>query len=335
MTAKRQNKTVLIAGGAGFLGSHLCDFYIDKGLNVVCLDNLSTGRERNARHLAKHRNFEFVNADICKKLPSMVTKQKYVAVINMASPASPPQYQRLAIETLMAGSIGTLNLLDVANQSGARYFHASTSEVYGDPEVHPQTEKYWGKVHCYGPRSMYDESKRFSEALIFSYRKKYKLSTAIARFFNTYGPRMDPLDGRVVSNFIVEALRGDPITIYGNGSQTRSFCYVDDLVRGIALFINSNESGPMNLGNPGEFTISELAKKIVNKTGSKSSIAYLPLPKDDPTQRKPDTTLALKALGWKPTVKLDEGLDKTIEYFAKEITHLPTKGAVKMPMPHS
>lgn len=325
-------KRVLVAGGAGFLGSYLCDYYVGKGYAVDCLDNLSTSSPRNIRHLRGDKDFKFIRADTVKKLPSKVLDAKYDLVINMASPASPPHYQRLAIETLEVGSRGTLNLLELARKNNARFFHASTSEVYGDPEVHPQPETYWGKVHTYGPRSMYDESKRYAEALIFSYRQRYHISTGIARFFNTYGPRMDPEDGRVISNLIVQALEGEPITIYGRGKQTRSFCYVDDLIKGIVALIESGEEGPLNLGNPGEFTIHELAEMIIVKTGSKSKIVYLPLPGDDPMQRKPDITKANKLLGWKPTINLDQGLDKTIEYFAEIIKESPAK-KIKTPKP--
>jgi len=325
------SKRILVAGGAGFLGSYICEYYLGAGYIVDCLDNLSTSTGMNIRHLKKNNGFHFVQADIASSLPKRVRDNKYQVVINLASPASPPHYQRLAIETLQAGSQGTLNLLELARQSQARFFHASTSEVYGDPEVHPQPESYWGKVHSYGPRSMYDESKRYAEALIFSYRQKYGLSSCIARFFNTYGPRMDPEDGRVVSNFIVQALEGHPITIYGKGLQTRSFCYVDDLVKGITALIDSDETKPMNLGNPGEFTIKELAEMVIKKTGSKSKIVYLPLPGDDPTQRKPDITFARKMLGWSPSIPLEKGIELTIDYFAELIKK--TKTDFKTPRP--
>jgi len=325
------SKRILVAGGAGFLGSYICEYYLGVGYIVDCLDNLSTSTGMNIRHLKKNNGFHFVQADIVSSLPKRVRDNKYQVVINLASPASPPHYQRLAIETLQAGSQGTLNLLELARQSQARFFHASTSEVYGDPEVHPQPESYWGKVHSYGPRSMYDESKRYAEALIFSYRQKYGLSSCIARFFNTYGPRMDPEDGRVVSNFIVQALEGHPITIYGKGLQTRSFCYVDDLVKGITALIDSDETKPMNLGNPGEFTIKELAEMVIKKTGSKSKIVYLPLPGDDPTQRKPDITFARKMLGWSPSIPLEKGIELTIDYFAELIKK--TKTDFKTPRP--
>jgi UDP-glucuronate decarboxylase len=327
------SKKVFIAGGAGFLGSFLCDYYLDKGYEVHCADNLSTASEQNIAHLKNNKNFKFYKIDIAQPLPEEILNTKYKNVLNMASPASPPHYQRLAIETLQVGSQGTLNMLELTRKSGARFFHASTSEVYGDPEIHPQPESYWGKVHSYGPRSMYDEAKRYAEALIYAYRNKYQLSTCIGRFFNTYGPRMDAKDGRVVSNFIVQALEGKPLTIYGKGNHTRSFCYVEDLVKGIATLIDSGEEGPINLGNPGEFTIKELAEKVISKTKSKSELTYLPLPGDDPTQRKPDISLAQEKLGWAPEISLDEGLDKTIEYFKGIVQDDPELKEAELPYP--
>ncbi|MBI4100884.1 SDR family oxidoreductase [Candidatus Microgenomates bacterium] len=311
-------KTVLIAGGAGFLGSHLCDHYI-QSYRVVCVDNLSTGSKRNVRHLQKEPKFKFYRADITKPLPSAVTKQHYQAVINMASPASPPQYQRLALATLQVGSQGTLSLLELARANRARFFHASTSEVYGDPKVHPQPESYRGSVNCYGPRSMYDEAKRYAEALIYSYQRQYQTKICLARIFNTYGPRMDMADGRVVSNFIAQALESKPLTIYGDGRQTRSFCYVSDLISGIIKLIDSGYQQPLNLGNPQEFTIKELAAKVLKLTGSKSPLKHLPLPADDPLQRRPVITKANRLLGWQPKVKLEDGLRTAIEYFQKLI----------------
>lgn len=310
--------TILIAGGAGFLGSHLCDHYSTTH-QVVCVDNLSTGRRVNIEHLISQPNFIFIEADIVQSLPSSVTDRHYDIVANLASPASPPGYQQLALETLQVGSVGTWNLLQLAHRDQARFFHASTSEVYGDPEVHPQAENYWGNVNCYGPRSMYDESKRYAEALIYSFRKTHPLSTAIVRIFNTYGQRMDPKDGRVVSNFIVQALQGQDLTVYGEGQQTRSFCYVSDLIAGFVKLIESDEEGPINIGNPGEFTVKELAEKVLALTGSQSTIAYEPLPKDDPKQRRPDISLAKDRLDWQPAVPLEEGLKKTIEYFKEEL----------------
>jgi nucleoside-diphosphate-sugar epimerase len=261
------------------------------------------------------KNFLFIEADIVDTLPDSVTAKKYAVVINMASPASPPHYQRLAVETLEAGSIGTKNLLELARRDKARFFQASTSEVYGDPEVHPQTESYKGSVNCYGPRSMYDEAKRYAEALIYVYKNMYEVNTVVARFFNTYGPRMDKNDGRVVSNLINQALEGRDLTIYGDGSQTRSFCYVDDLIQAILLLIDSDEEGPINLGNPSEFTIKELATIVQEMIPGTSKIVYKPLPGDDPLQRKPDISKAIRVLGWEPKIDLRTGLQKTAEYF--------------------
>lgn len=309
------SKTVLITGAAGFLGSHLCDHYLERGYSVVGLDNYATGAPKNIEHLKANKSFTFIKHDITKPLPSSVTDKHWDIILNMASPASPPHYQRLSIETLEVGSTGTLRMLELAHQNNARFFHASTSEVYGDPEVHPQPESYKGSVNCYGPRSMYDEAKRYAEALIYAHRKKYGTNTCVGRFFNTYGPRMDKDDGRVVSNFIVQALQGKSLTVYGDGGQTRSFCYVDDLVAGIAALIDSDEEGPMNLGNPGEFTIKELAEIVLEKIGSKSKLTYKPLPGDDPLQRKPVIDVAKEKLAWEPKVPLHEGLERTIEYF--------------------
>lgn len=311
------SKTILIAGGAGFLGSHLCDAYLEKGYRVVAIDNLSTGSKRNIAHLVNAKNFTFVKHDVCRNLPSKVTSLDIDIIANLASPASPPHYQRLAIETLRVGSQGTENLLELAKLKKARFFQASTSEVYGDPEVHPQTESYKGSVNSYGPRSMYDEAKRYAEALIWVYKHQHSVDTSIVRIFNTYGPRMDPQDGRVVSNLIVQALAGKPLTIYGDGKQTRSFCYVSDLIAGFISLIESGEEGPINIGNPGEFTILELAQKVIGLTGSSSTLTHKPLPGDDPLQRKPDITKAKKLLHWQPTVSLDDGLRLTIPYFAK------------------
>ena len=309
------NKTVLITGGAGFLGSHLCDNFLGEGYKVIAIDNLSTGSKKNIKHLLRNPDFVFIEHDISQSLPNKITNQEISIIANLASPASPPHYQRLAIETLQAGSIGIWNMLQLAKTKNARFFQASTSEVYGDPTISPQPENYKGNVNSYGPRSMYDESKRFAEAMIYSYRQKYDLDTAIVRIFNTYGPRMDPDDGRVVSNLIIQALKGQPLTIYGNGKQTRSFCYVDDLIKGFAAMIESSEEGPINLGNPNEFTILELASIIKKLTASKSKIVYKPLPGDDPTQRKPDIKLAKSKLSWQPTINLEQGLKKTIDYF--------------------
>lgn len=309
------NKSVLIAGGAGFIGSYLCDYYVKEGYQTYCIDNLSTSTGENISQLENNKNFHFIKHDIVLSLPEEISKVKYNIVINLASPASPPRYQKLSIETLLVGSQGTLNLLELAKLSNARFFQASTSEVYGDPDIHPQPENYWGKVHCYGPRSMYDEAKRYGEALIYAYRERYGLDTVIARFFNTYGPRMDPEDGRVVTNLIGQALNEQPMTIYGKGDQTRSFCYIEDLIEGIVRLINSDLEGPVNLGNPHEFTILELATKIRLKTGTSSKFINKPLPGDDPTQRQPDISSAKEKLDWQPKIELDEGLEKTISYF--------------------
>lgn len=313
------SKTVFITGGAGFLGSHLADAYISLGYQVIAVDNFSTGSKNNIQHLQENPAFTFIEHDICKPLPSSVTGSPIDIVANLASPASPPQYQRLALETLRVGSVGVQNMLELARAKGARFFQASTSEVYGDPEIHPQPETYKGSVNSYGPRSMYDESKRFAEAMIYVYRHQYKVNTGIVRIFNTYGPRMDAHDGRVVSNLIVQALQGKSLTIYGKGDQTRSFCYVDDLIKGFVAFIESDEEGPLNLGNPTEFTILELAEKIKQMIGVDAKIVYEPLPGDDPMQRKPVIDLAAKKLAWKPSVPLDDGLKKTINYFKNSL----------------
>ena len=312
-------RRILIAGGAGFVGSNLCLALLERGDTVVCVDNLSTGREKNITALREYDTFQLIEHDITTALPEEITSQKYDVIANLASPASPPRYVELAIETLMVGSLGTKNMLDLAQRDGARYVHASTSEVYGDPAMSPQPESYWGNVNSYGARSMYDESKRFSEALIWVYKNQRNLNTGIVRIFNTYGPNMDPEDGRVVSNFIVQALKGEPITLYGDGSQTRSFCYVDDQVSGLIAMIDSDQEGPINVGNPDEFTISELAQKVIEQTGSKSEIITMPLPPDDPTQRKPDITRAKELLGWTPAIDLNTGLKSTIAYFEGEI----------------
>jgi nucleoside-diphosphate-sugar epimerase len=316
MAEKTSTKTILITGGAGFLGSHLCDAYLAKGYFVIAVDNLSTGALQNIKHLQNNSNFLFIKHDICEPLPAAITQKDIAIIANLACPASPPQYQRLAIETLHVGAAGVENLLQLTLQKGARFLQASTSEVYGDPEVHPQPESYKGCVNSYGPRSMYDESKRYSEALIYAYRQKYNINTGIIRIFNTYGPRMDASDGRVVSNFIVQALKQQPLTVYGKGDQTRSFCYVDDLVAGIVAMIESSQEGPVNLGNPGEFTIFELATIVNELVGNKSDIIYKPLPIDDPLQRQPIINKAKTKLGWQPTVSLREGLNPTIKYFS-------------------
>jgi nucleoside-diphosphate-sugar epimerase len=313
-------RTVLVAGGSGFLGSHLCKSLLDNGDAVVCVDNLCTGRRQNIAGLESDPNFTFIQHDITTTLPESITDKKYDVVTNLASPASPPKYVALAIETLLVGALGTKNMLDLALRDKARYVHTSTSEVYGEPLVHPQPESYWGNVNSYGARSMYDESKRFAEALIWVYRNQKQLNTGIVRIFNTYGPHMDPEDGRVVSNFIIQALKGEPITMYGDGTQTRSFCYVSDQINGIMALINSaTVEGPINVGNPDEFTMKELADKVLALTGSSSDIEYKPRPPDDPSQRKPDITHAKDQLNWKPVVPLGEGLKPTIDYFKTEL----------------
>jgi nucleoside-diphosphate-sugar epimerase len=310
---------VLVAGGSGFLGSHLCAALLARGDNVVCVDNLCTGRRQNVAKLESDPAFQFVEADITQPLPKQVSSQKYDVIANLASPASPPRYVELAVETMLVGAIGTKNLLDLAKRDNARFMQASTSEVYGDPEIHPQPETYWGNVNSYGARSMYDEAKRFGEALIWVYRNQHSVNTAVLRIFNTYGPHMDPKDGRVVSNFIMQALKGESITIYGDGKQTRSFCYASDQIAGMLALIDSNEEGPINIGNPHEFTMAELAEKIVKLTSSRSKLVHKPLPPDDPTQRRPDIAKAKECLGWEPKVELEEGLKKTIKYFKTEI----------------
>lgn len=310
---------VLVTGGAGFLGSHLIDRLLDRGDDVICVDNLFTGSKRNIDHLRDHPRFEFLRHDVTFPLYLEVDQ-----IYNLACPASPVHYQHDPVQTTKTSVHGAINMLGLAKRVGARIFQASTSEVYGDPSVHPQTEDYWGNVNPIGIRSCYDEGKRCAETLFFDYHRQHKLDIRVVRIFNTYGPRMHPNDGRVVSNFIVQALKGQDITIYGDGSQTRSFCYVDDLVDGFIRFMELSDTGdnglcfpgPINLGNPGEFTIKQLAEKVIELTGSSSKLIYQPLPSDDPLQRQPDISMAKKYLeGWEPKVQLNEGLSKTIEYF--------------------
>jgi len=310
-------KRVLVAGGAGFLGSHLCDRLIEAGNHVLCVDNLYTGRRENIAHLLDNPLFEFLEHDVCEPLVVEVD-----AIYNLACPASPVHYQRDPIQTTKTSFLGAMNLLGLAKRLNVPIMQASTSEVYGDPSVHPQPEEYWGNVNPIGIRSCYDEGKRVAETLFFDYRRQHDLTIKVVRIFNTYGPRMDPIDGRVVSNFIVQALNGEDITIYGDGSQTRSFCFVDDLIRGfIAIMETPHEvTGPINIGNPNEFTIKQLAELVVEKTGSTSRIDYLPLPSDDPKQRQPNIDLAKEVLNWSPRVELDEGLNATIDYFRSTVT---------------
>lgn len=302
---------VVVTGGAGFLGSHLCEALVRRGDAVVCLDDLSTGRLENIEHL-RPAGCEFVRADVTRPIE---LAGRVDAVAHLASPASPPDYLRMPLETLAVGSRGTENALRLAMQHEARFILASTSEVYGDPLVHPQHEEYWGNVNPIGPRSVYDEAKRFAEALTTAYRG-LSVNTGIVRIFNTYGPRMRPCDGRVVSSFIVQALSGEPITIYGSGNQTRSFCYVDDLVRGLVAMIDSAEAGPLNIGNPQERTVRELAELVLAITGSSSALEFLPLPQDDPTRRQPALARVRGALGWAPEVPIEEGLRRTVQWFA-------------------
>jgi len=307
-TAKR----VIVTGGAGFLGSHLCERLVERGNDVLCVDNYFTGRRGNIRHLLGRSNFELLRHDVTFPLYVEVDE-----IYNLACPASPIHYQFDPVQTTKTSVHGAINMLGLAKRTRAKIFQASTSEIYGDPSVHPQTEDYWGNVNPIGPRSCYDEGKRCAETLFFDYRRQHKLRIKVARIFNTYGPRMHPNDGRVVSSFIVQALKGEPITIFGEGQQTRSFCYVDDLVEGfLRLMATPDEvTGPVNLGNPGEFTIRQLAEKVLAPTGSKSELVFRPLPQDDPKQRRPDISRAKELLDWQPTVRLDQGLEKTITYF--------------------
>ena len=306
-----KQQTILITGAAGFLGSHLTDLLLAEGHSVIGVDNLCTGNPANLAHLASESRFQLVEKDICA--PFDVGTVDYV--FNLASPASPVDYDRLGPETLLVGSTGTVNTLEIAKKYNAGYLHASTSECYGDPEVHPQVETYWGNVNPIGPRSVYDEAKRFSEATVVAYNRYYKVNTHLIRIFNTYGPRLQANDGRVISNFMIQALQGKPLTIYGDGSQTRSFCYVSDLLEGMVKLSRSEEHLPVNIGNPIEWTILECANEVLAVTGSKSEIVRKPLPQDDPTRRRPDITRAQTLLGWEPKIKLREGLEKSLAYF--------------------
>jgi UDP-glucuronate decarboxylase len=315
---KRDAKTVLVTGGAGFLGSHLIDRLLGAGHEVLCLDNLFTGSKRNIAHLHGHPRLEFMRHDVTMPLYVEVDE-----IYNLACPASPVHYQHDPVQTTKTSVHGAINMLGLAKRLGAKILQASTSEVYGDPAVHPQPESYWGNVNPIGPRSCYDEGKRCAETLFFDYNRQHKLRTKVVRIFNTYGPRMHPNDGRVVSNFIVQALRGEDITLYGDGSQTRSFCYVDDLITAMMRTMEDTPdsfTGPVNIGNPGEFTIRELAELVVELVGSRSRLVYLPLPQDDPKQRRPDISLAKSALNWEPQVALREGLTETIAYFRSVLT---------------
>jgi len=306
------DKPVLVTGGAGFIGSHLCERLLARNNDVLCIDNYFTGSKDNIAHLLQNPNFELMRHDVT--FPLYVETDE---IYNLACPASPVHYQFDPVQTTKTSVHGAINMLGLAKRVRAKIFQASTSEVYGDPEVHPQVESYWGRVNPIGPRACYDEGKRCAETLFFDYHRQHNLSIKVARIFNTYGPRMHPNDGRVVSNFIVQALRNDPVTIYGNGEQTRSFCYVDDLVEAFLRIMDTEDdfTGPVNIGNPNEFTIRELADAVIELTGSKSEIISRPLPADDPVQRQPDISIAREKLDWEPTIQLEEGLQKTIAYF--------------------
>ena len=308
-------KRILVTGGAGFIGSHLCEKLLEEGYRVVCMDNYITGNKRNIEHLVGRKHIEFIEHDVSKYI---TIEGPLDFIMHFASPASPIDYLELPIQTLKVGSLGTHNALGLARAKGAGFLLASTSEVYGDPKIHPQPESYWGNVNPIGPRGVYDEAKRFAEAMTMAYHRVHKIDTKIVRIFNTYGPRMRVKDGRAIPAFISQALAGNPITVFGDGSQTRSFCYIDDLVEGIILLMKSKENEPVNLGNPVEMTVLELAKKIIELTDSGSKIVFKPLPVDDPKVRQPDITKAGRILKWEPKVSLDDGLEKTIAYF-KEV----------------
>jgi len=311
-------RRVLVAGGAGFIGSHLCERLVARGDQVVCVDNLSTGRRRNLDGLASHDRFTFIAADVCATLPDL-GQGAFDVVAHLASAASPPAYLARPLETLDVGSIGTRTLLERAHRDGARFILASTSEVYGDPEVHPQHEEYWGNVNPIGERSVYDEAKRFAEALTMAYHRTFGTDIGIVRIFNTYGPRLQPDDGRAVSNFIAQALRDEPLSIYGDGTQTRSFCYVDDLVTGLVAMIDADVVGPVNLGNPVEFTLLELAERVQTAAGKHCGVVHHRLPSDDPKVRRPDIARARQLLGWDPVVDLAEGLAATVSWVREEL----------------
>ncbi|HEY1445699.1 MAG TPA: UDP-glucuronic acid decarboxylase family protein [Acidimicrobiales bacterium] len=309
---------VVVAGGAGFLGSHLCERLLERGDTVVCLDDLSTGSKENVAHLLELERFRLIVTNVSEKV-DLGDDEPVDAVCHLASPASPPAYLARPFDTLAVGSEGTRRLAELARAHDARFLMASTSEVYGDPEVHPQVESYRGNVDPTGPRSVYDEAKRFAESLTMAMHRTHGVNVGIVRIFNTYGPRLSPGDGRVVSNFIVQALRGEPLTVYGDGSQTRSLCFVDDEIAGLVALLDSSLTGPVNIGNPDERTMLELAHFVLEATGSSSGITFEPLPKDDPTRRCPDITLARTALGWEPTTGLAEGIERTIEYFEQKV----------------
>ncbi len=304
------SQKILITGGAGFLGSHLCDRMIEAGHQVLCMDNFFTGRRENIEHLISHKHFELLRHDVTDPL-----KLEIDQIYNLACPASPIHYQYNAIKTMKTSVMGAINMLGLAKRTKSRILQASTSEVYGDPEVHPQREDYWGHVNPIGIRSCYDEGKRAAETLFFDYHRQNGVDIRVMRIFNTYGPRMDPADGRVVSNFIMQALKGEDITLYGDGLQTRSFCYCDDLVEGMIRLMEGDHIGPINIGNPNEFTVKALAEAIIDLTGSASKLIHLPLPSDDPKQRQPDISKAKELLDWEPKIELREGLEKTIAYF--------------------
>jgi len=318
-------KKVLVTGGAGFIGSHLCERLLAQGCDVLCVDNYFTGTKDNIAHLLKESRFEAMRHDVTFPLYVEVDE-----IYNLACPASPIHYQFDPVQTTKTSVHGAINMLGLAKRVRAKIFQASTSEVYGDPKVHPQSETYWGNTNPIGPRACYDEGKRCAETLFFDYRRQHNLKIKVARIFNTYGPRMHPNDGRVVSNFIVQALSGEPITVYGSGSQTRSFCYIDDLVEGFLRFMETPDSftGPLNLGNPSEFTILELAEKVIEMTNSRSEIVFRSLPVDDPVRRQPDISLARQVINWEPKVKLEAGLSRTIEYFDRLLGGDKQKGAV-------
>ena len=319
---------ILITGGAGFIGSHLCERLLAEGHEVICLDNFFTGSRQNVLHLLDDHNFELVRHDVTEPILLEVDQ-----IYNLACPASPVHYQYNPVKTVKTNVMGTINMLGMAKRVRARILQASTSEVYGDPHVHPQPETYYGNVNCNGLRACYDEGKRVAETLMMDYHRQNDVDTRIVRIFNTYGPRMHPNDGRVVSNFIVQALRGEEVTIYGDGTQTRSFCYVDDLIEGLIRLMNTETADihrPVNIGNPGEFTMNELAHEVAKAVGREIKIKYLPLPQDDPKQRQPDITRAKQVLGWQPTIPLAEGLRKTVAYFAKRMENSKEKAEVEM-----